>query len=247
MRYFLEIAYDGTDFHGWQRQPNLKTIQSEIEDNFSTILRKRIVVVGCGRTDAGVHARQFFAHLDLEHQLDSQVLFRVNNMLPKSISILNHFQVEDRQHAQWDARARTYDYYIQMQKAPFHQKYAGRYYGNGLDIENMKKACDLLPRYEDFYSFCKRPDLYKHTLCKIFETSLSFSDEFPNIQFQIKANRFLQGMVRLLVARIMEVGSGSISLGEFEAYLKDKSPLKHKNPAYAQGLFLSKVEYDFLQ
>ncbi len=245
MRYFLQIAYDGTKFKGWQRQPNVPSVQQTIEECFSTIYRRKVVVWGCGRTDAGVHAKKFFAHIDFNEELTQNAVFRINLMLPNSIIIQNYFEVPKTLHAQRSATSRTYDYYISLEKKPFNTPYISRYYFDDLDQGKMEKAVSLLMEYKEYRSFCKQPDLYKHTLCNIFKSEISFGENNTTIHFHIVANRFLRGMIRLLMARILEVGTLKVSLSEFESYLNEVEETKLKTRVYAQGLFLSDVTYDF--
>lgn len=237
------MAYNGKDFHGWQRQPNVPSIQQTIEDKFSLILKNKTILWGCGRTDAGVHASQYFAHLDVEEALQENIVFRINTMLPSSISIKNYFKVPSTLHAQRSAISRSYEYFIHFEKAPFNQGFYTRLYDDDLDMKLLEQAIQLILKATNFRSFCKQPNLYKHTNCHIFDCSIQFKPTFPNLHFKITANRFLRGMIRLLVARLIELGTGRLSLEEFHSYLFDQKELKIKTPFPPNGLFLNAVEY----
>ena len=202
--------------------------------------------MGCGRTDAGVHAAQFFAHINLDKKPNEEWLFIVNKMLPDDIAIHDLIPVEYDAHAQHQATLRTYDYYLHFYKHPILAKFSSLYFPPKLAIEKINQATALLLQYQDYQSFCKQADIYKSTLVEIKSAQLFRNANTSRLRLQITANRFLRGMMRLIVARLLEVGRSEISLAEFESYLCERRPLKFKNPAYPQGLFLSKITYPFL-
>ncbi len=247
MKYFLHLAYKGTAYQGWQRQPNALGIQEVIEQAMSTILREKISLRACGRTDAGVHAQQFFAHFIIEKKLPNHFPYRINSMLPKDIVIYDLIEVAKEADAQKDAIKRRYDYFFYVKKNVFFAPFSVVYEEENPRIDLMKKAVSQLVDAKDFYSFCLRPKNYAHTHCQIYSANLWYEETTGKFHFQIEANRFLQGMIRLLIGRIMEIGRGVISLEEWTAYLQDQQPLRFRTPALAQGLFLSKVEYPYLK
>lgn len=256
MRYFFHIGYKGTNYYGWQRQqftdslrktdPNPLTIQEVLEGSLSRILKATTSIIGCGRTDTGVHASQYFFHCDIEHTWDYDLVFRLNKILPKDIAIFDIIKMEGTPHARWDAIQRTYDYFIHSYKNPFLSEISSLYLKKNLDLDAMKKAVSLLTRYSDYYGFCKSPNKYEHTICKISEAKLLCDIHSGRLRFHISSNRFLHRMIRILVGKFLKIGSGEFSLEEFEYCLANKKTPATIIPAYPQGLFLSKVTYPFL-
>ncbi|WP_439880947.1 tRNA pseudouridine(38-40) synthase TruA [Pontibacter sp. MBLB2868] len=241
MRYFLEIAYDGTRFHGWQVQPNALTVQEVLEDSLSKMLREPISTTGSGRTDTGVHASQQFVHFDTEQLLDPQhVVFRLNRILPNDIAALNLYLVTDEAHARYDAFARTYHYHITLRKDPF-KRYHAWYHSRPLDIAKMNEAAAILLKYEDFTTFSKVKGDTKHYRCEMYEAT--WKQEGEELLFTISANRFLRGMVRLVVGTLVDVGRGKLSVQEFEKIIASQDRSRSSAAAPSEGLFLAKVEY----
>lgn len=241
-RYFLELAYNGTDFHGWQMQDNAPSIQQEITEKLSTILQTETPITGCGRTDAGVHASQFFAHFDAEElPVETNVLlYKLNTMLPESIAIYDIHPVTEDAHTRFNAIKRSYQYYITTRKNPF---YSDRSYKFSvpLDLITMNKACNLLLGEKDFGCFCKA-NADNHTdICTVYHASWEQKEHM--ITFNITANRFLRNMVRAIVGTLLDVGQGRTTLEDFELILasKDRSEAGRSVPPHA--LFLSRVEY----
>ncbi len=202
--------------------------------------------MGCGRTDAMVHASQFFFHLDVEQEWNFDLLFRLNKNLPADIAIFEIIPMKDNQHARFDATSRTYDYFIHTYKDPFLSQVSALYLEKNLNLQRMKEATALLPRYNDFRAFCKTPDDYEHTICNVTLATLFTDASGDKIRFQISANRFLGRMIRILVGKLLEIGNGELSVEEFEEYLITKQTPKTIEPAYPQGLYLSKVTYPYL-
>lgn len=202
--------------------------------------------MGCGRTDAQVHASQFFFHTDIKDPWDFDLLFRINKNLPSDIAVFEIIEVEDNQHARFDATARTYEYFIHTYKDPFLSGLSSLYLERNLDLEKMRKAVSLLTRYNDYRALCKTPADYKHTLCNIISASIFVDPREDKIRFQISANRFLGRMIRIIVGKLLEIGRNELSVEEFESYLITKETPRTIEPAYPQGLYLSKVTYPYL-
>ena len=248
MRYFLHLAYQGTNYSGWQRQTTAISVQEVVEDSISKILKRKIHIHGCGRTDSGVHASQYFAHLDIECPIEFDFVERLNLVLPEDISAYDLIPVEDTSHAQYDAKLRTYTYNLHTKKIPVISTTSAYYNINHLDVENMQKAIEILKSTSDFRSLCKNPDIYKHTLCKI--KVLQFKQlNMYEFQLIIKADRFLRGMIRYIVARLLDVGTGKLSVEIFEETILNRSEFgfKFHKKAHPQGLYLSKIQYPYLE
>lgn len=246
MRYFFHIGYQGHFYRGWQRQPDVRNVQQVFETTLTNILKTQTPVMGCGRTDAQVHASQYFFHIDVQNAWDYDLMFRVNKALPDDIAVFEIIPVEDNQHARFDATLRTYDYFIHTYKDPFLSRLSSFYANRNLNIDKMQQAVGLLTRYNDFRAFCKSPAVYKHTICNVSSARLFSDMNGDKLRFQISANRFLGRMIRLIVGKLLEVGKSELSVEEFESYLITKEPPKDFAVAYPQGLYLSKVTYPFL-
>ncbi len=244
MRYYLHLAYNGTAYRGWQRQPNVISVQEVVEKAISKVLKQTIICIGCGRTDAGVHASQYILHIDIKKEIHPEFLPQINHTLPSDIVVYDYQFINGNPHAQFDAYERSYDYFFHIRKTPFINSFSGYYPVESLDIEKMKKAVSMISKNNDFEFFCKTPNKYDHTLCAIKSCTIS-QNEF-NFHFQITANRFLRGMIRILMDRIILVGKGELSLNLFQDYLLRKEKPKFINYAPAEGLFLSRIKYSFL-
>ena len=240
-RYFLQIAYRGTHYHGWQIQQNATTVQGVIQTCLAKILRKEVQLVGSSRTDTGVHARQQFAHVDLAHGLDIHNLcYQLNAILPPDIAIEAVRPVKPHAHARFDALARTYLYTIIQTKSPFQQETT--YWLRGaLDVPKMNEAAARLCHKQDFQHLCKKRPGEHHFLCTIMEAGWLVQEE--QLIFRIKANRFLRGMVRILVSLLLKVGQGQVSLSAFETLIDYKEPNVAVSLIPAQGLALTEVTY----
>ena len=246
MRYFFHIAYHGTHYSGWQRQPDVLSVQEVLETALGRLLKMPIAIVGCGRTDTGVHTSQFFFHTDIEQEWNFDLFFRLNKVLPDDIAIFDIIPMQGQPHARFDAIERTYDYFIHHYKDPFLSGFSSFYPDRNLDLNKMKAAAAILPRYNDYRGFCKCPDKIDHTLCYVSSATLFADATGDKLRFQISANRFLSKMVRIIIARLLEIGRGEMSVDEFEHYLINKETPKIIIPAYPQGLYLSKVTYSYL-
>lgn len=245
MRYFVEISYKGFNYRGWQRQPDVPTIQETIENCMSKVLHKPITCIGCGRTDAMVHASQFFFHFDFYNPIDFDLKFRLNKMLPADISIINIHQVNDYPHAQFSAIGRTYDYLIHTHKDPFLSEQSALY-PLEFDLPKMHRALHLIPGQTDFANLCLCPSHQSTTICEVKSVKLLVNKRARMVRIRISANRFLQGMVRIIVQQLIWVGTGELSLNEFELHLNGTKKITNHRPAYPQGLYLSEVRYPFL-
>lgn len=241
MRYFIEFAYDGTNYFGYQIQPNQISVQETLEKAFSTILKQKISITGAGRTDTGVHARQMFAHFDVDEMINPQLTFKLNAFLPKDISIISIFQVSDDAHARFDAIKRTYKYYISLTRNPFKYKYSYPIYHTRLNIESMQKCADFLLTIEDFKSFSKLHSDNKTTRCKV--DFANFEQINNQLIFTISADRFLRNMVRAIVGTLIEVGKNKINYEQFQQIVLEKNRSKAGTSAPANALFLEKIEY----
>ncbi|MDH4088820.1 MAG: tRNA pseudouridine(38-40) synthase TruA [Cyclobacteriaceae bacterium] len=246
MRFFFHIGYNGGNYRGWQRQLGPLSVQQVLETTISQVLKNPVSIMGCGRTDAMVHASQFFFHVDVDKEWDFDLLFRLNKNLPADIAIFEIILMKDNQHARFDATQRTYDYFMHTYKDPFLHSMSALYLEKDLDLEKMKAATALLPAYTDFRAFCKSPDEYEHTICNVTSAKLFTDTAGDRLRFQISANRFLGRMIRILVGKLLEIGRGEMSVAEFEHYLVSKETPKTIEPAYPQGLYLSKVTYPYL-
>ncbi len=244
MRYFIHLGFNGSSFSGWQRQNNtLNTIQEVVEKTLQQIFKKRVSTYGCGRTDAGVHASQYVVQIDLHEAPDFDLKFRLNKNLPESIAVFEVLEVNEDQHCRHDAVARTYDYFIHLNKNPLLFHSSSLYEDLILDYEKMKKAVSLIRETKDFKAMCKQPDLYDNTICLISNCELFVNQEEGRIRFTITSNRFLRGMIRICVYFLIEVGRGAMTLDEFNEILTLKKDVKEKWPAHPNGLFLSRIEY----
>jgi tRNA pseudouridine38-40 synthase len=246
VRYFFHIGYYGQAYSGWQKLPGIVSIQEVLETALSRVLKQPIAINGCGRTDAQVHASQFFFHTDLTLPEDVDLLFRLNKALPSAIAIFDIHPVEDTAHARLSAIQRSYDYFIHTYKDPFLHHGSSLYLHKGLDLNAMKQAAALLTQYRDYRAFCVTPNKNRTTLCTVTNAQLFTNVAGDRIRFHISANRFLSKMIRIIVHRLLQVGNGSMSLQQFEQYLIDPVPPKTIRPAYPQGLYLSRVVYPFL-
>jgi len=246
MRYFLHIGYDGANYRGWQRQAEAKSVQETIEKKLQQIFKSKVTVYGCGRTDAGVHASQYMLHINLSEAFSFDLKFRLNKNLPNDIVVYDVVEVKEKQHARYDASSRTYDYFIHFQNDPVLNKYSSLYELENLDFEAMKTAASMLTLGKDFRHFCKQPDVHNHTFCEVSNAKLSVNANETRMHFTMTANRFLRGMMRIIVATLLEIGLKNLTLKEFEDMLNSIGAETEKHPAFPNGLFLSKIDYPYL-
>lgn len=242
-RYFIFISYRGTSYHGWQIQPNSLTVQQILDDALSVVLNEKILTIGAGRTDTGVHALFFCAHFDsIIPDLTSvkNIIFKLNSFLPKDISVTSIKQVLPNANARFSAISRLYTYYISRNKDPFSENTSWMIHSD-LNIIIMNEACSILLDYSDFTSFSKLHSDTKTNICKIYLANWEQKDNL--LIFTIKADRFLRNMVRAIVGTMVEIGSGKINLKEFEDIILAKDRCKAGKSAPAKGLFLTDIEY----
>lgn len=242
-RYFIFISYRGTSYHGWQIQPNSLTVQQILDDALSVVLNEKILTIGAGRTDAGVHALFFCAHFDsIIPDLTSvkNIIFKLNSFLPKDISVTSIKQVLPNANARFSAISRLYTYNISRNKDPFSENTTWLIHSD-LNIIIMNEACSILLDYSDFTSFSKLHSDTKTNICKIYLANWEQKDNL--LIFTIKADRFLRNMVRAIVGTMVEMGSGKINLKEFEDIILAKDRCKAGKSAPAKGLFLTDIEY----
>ncbi|MFZ1858336.1 MAG: tRNA pseudouridine(38-40) synthase TruA [Chitinophagaceae bacterium] len=239
-RYFLEVSYKGTHYSGFQTQHNANTIQAEIEKAFAVLQRHQTILTGSSRTDAGVHALQNFFHFDYEPVLHPHFVYKVNAILPDDIVVKSISPVIADAHCRFDAISREYNYYIYQQKNPF-LKDRAFFFPYQLDIDKMQEAAAIVKEYTDFTSFSKRNTQVKSFDCNIIESKWLLQDNC--LVYNVKAKRFLRGMVRALTATILKVGRNKLSLDEFRVIIQAKDCTKASFAVPAHGLFLMKVEY----
>jgi tRNA pseudouridine38-40 synthase len=246
-RHFISLAYHGKNYCGWQIQPNAASVQETIERALFTILRQEIELVGCGRTDTGVHASEYFAHFDYELAIPPYFLPRINKILPSDIAIRAIIEVASEAHARFDAYRRAYQYHIDGKKNPFTEEVATFVYNfDELNVEKMQMAAKLLLDYQEFMPFCKSNHDAKTLKCEIYRSEWEWNAVDKKAVYHIAANRFLRGMVRLIVGMCLNVGIGKVSIEEVKIALETQTLLKKSSSAAPQGLFLSEVKYPFL-
>jgi tRNA pseudouridine38-40 synthase len=245
----MRLAYDGTNYNGWQVQDNAVTVQQVVEDSLALQLgQEELQVTGCGRTDTGVHASDFYAHFDMDTGLDdramNQLRFKMNSHLPPDISIHEIFPVPGEMHARFSAVSRTYRYFIHQHKDPFIKDHSWYLYGD-LDVARMNEGASILLRYNDFTSFARLHAQTKTNLCKLERAAWEQSGH--RLVFTITADRFLRNMVRAIVGTLVELGRGKTGIDEFRQIIEGKDRSKAGVSAPAKGLFLAKVNYNFLE
>lgn len=247
MRYFTELAYNGTRYHGWQKQPNALSVQGKIEEAFSTILNTVIEVVGCGRTDAGVHASQYFLHFDFDGEIPERFVGRVNLFLPKDIAIRKIFPVKEDAHARFDAIQRSYEYHIVFEKSPFETETAWQYYlAQRLAPDRLNEVASLLLNYREFFPFCKTHHDAQTLECQLTRCEWVLDENNKRLVFHITSNRFLRGMVRLIVGACINVAADKLAIEKVKAALDQQTLLEKSWSVPPEGLFLSEVKYEGL-
>lgn len=241
MRYFVELAYNGKAYHGWQTQPNAISVQQVLENALSTLLANPISITGAGRTDTGVHATQMFAHFDCNTNFDVEnLVYRLNAFLPSDISIQSIFKVKPEAHARFDATSRSYLYRISLEKNPFTTDFA-YFFRAKMDLNVMNQACKILFEYNDFQCFSKSNTDVKTYNCKI--TRANWKQEGNELHFAITADRFLRNMVRAIVGTMIEIGLRKISVSDLHEIIKSKNRGNAGYSVPAHGLYLTTIEY----
>ena len=240
LRYFIELSYNGKAYHGWQIQPNAITVQEVLENALSKVLRSNISVMGAGRTDAGVHASQMFAHFDTDKLVEDTLVFKLNSFLPDGVAVHNVFQVTDEAHARFHALSRTYIYKISQQKNVFNPEFSYAL-NSQLDMNVMNEACKILLEYKDFQCFSK-----VHTDVKTYNCNIMFAQwkcEKDQLIFTIQADRFLRNMVRAIVGTMINIGLGKMNVDNLHNIIKSKDRGEAGFSVPAHGLYLTKIEY----
>lgn len=242
MRYFLTLAYNGTSFHGWQRQPNASSVQQALEDALTTLLRKPIAITGAGRTDTGVHAKEMMAHFeaDLSVEAEENLPYLLNRFLKEDIVIHRLERVKADAHARFDATARTYEYHLGFQKNPFKQQLY-YYFHQPVSVEKMNEAAQILLAYDDFEAFAKTHSDVKTFLCDV--TKADWESTAEGAIFTITANRFLRNMVRAIVGTLLEIGTGKIEVADMHKIIQSKDRAEAGFSVPAAGLYLTEIQY----
>lgn len=241
MRYFIELAYNGRAYHGWQMQPNAVTVQQTLEQAISMLIQVEVSIVGAGRTDAGVHASQYFAHFDAEKILEAETfIYKLNSILPADIAVYRIFEVVPEAHARFDAIRRSYEYRVNLKKDPFELETA-HFVKNRLDVKKMNEAAAILKDYRDFKCFSRSKTDVKTYNCEIMEAWWEEQDE--KLIFHLTANRFLRNMVRAIVGTLLEVGHGKMPVEEMHRIILSRDRQKAGASVPAKGLFLNNIKY----
>lgn len=245
MRLFIQLAFDGTAYHGWQIQENAHSVQAELNKSLGIILQQDIQTVGCGRTDTGVHAKMFYAHFDADLVAEkfTDIIHQLNCLLPSDIAINNLFQVQEQAHARFDATSRTYEYSIYKFKNPFLNNSAW-YFPHDLNLQKMNTVSKLLLSHQDFSCFSKSRTQTVTNNCTISEAFWTQNND--TITFRISANRFLRNMVRAIVGTLVEAGRGRLDQNQFLQILSSKNRSEAGQSASAHGLTLVKIDYPYL-
>lgn len=245
MRYFIELAYKGTNYHGWQYQPEANSVQETLNKALSVLLKTAIDVVGAGRTDTGVHAKQMYAHFDFEKEINTnQLVHKLNSFLPKDIVVYSIIKVSNEAHARFDATKRTYEYHIHTFKDVFENE-GSWLHQLPLDLDKMNEACQILFKHNDFECFSKTNTDVRTFNCVIFEAN--WKQIRSKIVFTIAADRFLRNMVRAIVGTMINIGLNKISLTDFEKIIESKNRSQAGFSAPAHGLYLTQIAYEYIK
>lgn len=243
-RYFIRLAFDGTPYHGWQIQPNAITVQQVLNDALTMMLREPVNLTGCGRTDTGVHAEMFYAHMDLKQDLSpdasQKLVHQLNSYLDDTIAVSSVFPVLSQMHARFSARARTYRYRILRKKNPFLSRFSYTCF-TPLDLELMNRGADFLISVNDFTSYSKVNSDVKSHICQV--TKAQWRKENDQLIFEIRADRFLRNMVRAIVGTLMELGQEKISFDQLRQITASRNRSDAGESVPASGLALVEVEY----
>ncbi len=241
MRYFIELSYHGKNYHGWQIQPDVKTVQETLQKAVCKITQENTTIVGAGRTDTGVHALQMFAHFDIEKEIDAHFAYRLNAILPNDIVVKEVCKVAPEKHARFDAVKRSYEYRIWLGRNPFLLEVSSQIHHQKIDVDAMNKATKLLLEYTNFECFSKVKTEVHTFNCTI--TNAVWKQEKNKLTFYISANRFLRNMVRAIVGTLLEVGTGKITQDDFKKVIESKNRSNAGLSVPAKGLFLTEIIY----
>ena len=241
MKYLLHLSYKGTAYRGWQRQLDAVSVQQTIEDLIMRVVKEKMFIVGCGRTDAGVHATNYVAHMEVTEELRPDFHFIINKLLPNDIVIHSVEAVDDHVQAQFHVQHRRYDYYLHTHSQPLLNSMSTLVDDVDYDIATMKSAIAMLVGVHDFRYFCKQADKHESTICDLLQAQLYVAD--GRYQVRLTANRFLRSMVRLIVGNLFLVGSGHLSIADWYAAIECQQPFSDFNIARPEGLQLSGLQY----
>jgi tRNA pseudouridine38-40 synthase len=245
LRYFIELAYKGTNYHGWQYQPEANSVQETLNKALSVLLKTAIDVVGAGRTDTGVHAKQMYAHFDFEKEINTnQLVHKLNSFLPKDIVVYSIIKVSNEAHARFDATKRTYEYHIHTFKDVFENE-GSWLHQLPIDIDKMNEACQILFKHNDFECFSKTNTDVRTFNCVVFEAN--WKQIGSKVVFTIAADRFLRNMVRAIVGTMINIGLNKISLTDFEKIIESKNRSQAGFSAPAHGLYLTQIAYEYIK
>lgn len=255
-RYFAELAFDGTRYHGWQMQQNAVSVQEVFNNALQTLLRQPVETVGCGRTDTGVHAKQLYVHFDVEDlgsemrgagyeplTISQKLKTSLNAILPKDIAVKTVFPVLADAHARFDATLRAYEYHIHFNKDPFKRNYSWQL-RDFPDVELMNHAADIIREYQDFSCFSKSNTQVKTNFCMIKEACWVEKEE--GLVFYISADRFLRNMVRAIVGTLISVGKKEVKPEAVRQIIESKNRSNAGVSVPACGLYLTKVVYPYI-
>lgn len=245
IRFFVEIEYDGTNFYGWQRQKEFISIQQAIEEKLSQLYNQPITIVGCGRTDTGVHAKQYFFHYDAPLEREN-LLFILQKMFPKDIGVKRIIPLAKEAHTRFDATTRTYWYFLDEIQDAFRRHYTWHYPLSELNQDKIQDAVTLFTQYHDYIALCRfNPELKNHhSYVKIAEWCYFPAEK--RVIFKVASNRFLRNQIRRMVGCLIDIGRGTITIDELREALANGTPMKYNRAAPPQGLFLWKIEYPYL-
>tara|TARA_R110001583_G_scaffold145096_1_gene297089 strand:+ start:27663 stop:28451 length:789 start_codon:yes stop_codon:yes gene_type:complete len=242
LRYFIELSYKGTNFHGWQIQPDSVSVQELVNNAFTTIFRTPMAVVGAGRTDTGVHAEQLYAHVDFKNEINiGEVIYKLNSLLPHDIVVENMIRTSENVHARFDATSRSYEYRIFLGRNPFLMDTTWQLNNKKLNIVKMNEAADILLTYTNFKCFSRTNSNVKTYNCDVRKAEWVQTNKL--LIFHISADRFLRNMVRAIVGTLIDVGTGKVNLEEFKQIIESKDRCNAGTSAPARGLFLTQVTY----
>jgi len=242
LRYFIELSFKGTNYFGWQIQPDAPTVQEKLNSSLSLLLREKIEIVGAGRTDSGVHAKLMIAHFDSDRveSLDN-LKHRLNSLLPDDISVYRIYEVQSDAHARFDAESRSYIYKIFLGRDPFELETTWQIHNKDFDIDLMNEACKVLLKHKDFKAFSKSKTDVKTYECVIFDAEWVLDNN--QLNFNISANRFLRNMVRAIVGTMLEIGQGDLSIADFESVILSRNRSNAGKSVPARGLYLNNIKY----
>lgn len=241
-RYIIRLSYDGTNFCGWQNQKSQESVQGAIESALTTLFRSKQMIVGCGRTDTGVHAQDYYAHWDYDGTWEAHNIMKLNSILPRGVAIKDVYEVDPAFNARYSATKRVYHYYIHTQKSPFRRLYSYEYPHHTLNLSLMQEAATLLLDYSEFLPLIKLDKEHKKTKCTLFSSNI-VELESHYYRYEIAANRFLHNMVRRIVGTLVLIGREKLTLGELKTAMDSQSELRLISLAPANGLHLVSVEY----